>query len=231
MVDFQAFKMCLETFESDAVDAYCQAPEHEEVVVEPAPEYLERLTKARRDTDTVWRLRRQLPGRRAAGQSWVVEHVAGILVNNPVFERCMTAPEFLLECSATRCIALHVDDIHGAATPSGVRLNSREVTDVNWGKPYEHLKRLRIPMTDESRIHTERNVSRICGKPIGTDGCEDTTDSSAAMDAAPPLTTDDTRRSCVGALICDVLDRADAQLEVSILGSYLRALVDRWTRC
>ena len=53
----------------------------------------------------------------------------------------------------------------------------------------------------------------------------------AAMDAAPPLTTDDTRRSCVGALICDVLDRADAQLEVSILGSYLRALVDRWTRC
>ena len=37
MVDFLALKMGLETFEADAVDAYYQAPEHEEVVVEPAP--------------------------------------------------------------------------------------------------------------------------------------------------------------------------------------------------
>ena len=45
------------------------------------------------------------------------------------------------------------------------------------------------------------------------------------MDAAPLLTADDTRLdgSCVGALMYYVLDRADAQLEVSMLGSYLRA--------
>ena len=73
-------KMGLGTFEADAVDAYYQAPEHEEVVVEPASECVERLAKAGRDTDIVWRLRRQLPGRRAAGQSWL-EHVAGILVS------------------------------------------------------------------------------------------------------------------------------------------------------
>ena len=29
---------------------------------------------------SVWRVRRQLPGRRAAGQSWV-EHLADVLVN------------------------------------------------------------------------------------------------------------------------------------------------------
>ena len=80
VIDFLALKMGLETFEADAVDACYQAPDHEEVVVEPAPEYLERLAKAGRDTDIVWRLRRQLPGRRAAGQSWV-EHVAGVPVN------------------------------------------------------------------------------------------------------------------------------------------------------
>ena len=40
--------MGLETFEADAVDTYYQAPEYEEVV-EPAPEYLERLAKAGRD--------------------------------------------------------------------------------------------------------------------------------------------------------------------------------------
>ena len=72
--------MGLETFVADAVDAYWQALEHEEVVVELAHEYFARLAKAGRDTDIVSRLRRQLPGRRAAGQSWV-EHVAGILVN------------------------------------------------------------------------------------------------------------------------------------------------------
>ena len=40
------------------------------------------------------------------------------------------------------------------------------------------------------------------------------------------MTTDDTRlfRSCVGALMYYVLDRADAQLEEGTLGSYLRAL-------
>ena len=50
VIDFQALKMGLETFEADAVDACCQALEHEEVVVELAPECLERLTKAGRDT-------------------------------------------------------------------------------------------------------------------------------------------------------------------------------------
>ena len=46
----------------------------------------------------------------------------------------------------------------------------------------------------------------------------------ATMDATLLLTADDTRlyRSCVGAHMYYVLDRADAQLEVSILGTYLR---------
>ena len=55
VIDFLALKMGLETFEADAVESYYQTPEHEEVVVEPAPEYLERLAKAGRNTDIVWR--------------------------------------------------------------------------------------------------------------------------------------------------------------------------------
>ena len=66
VIDFLALKTGLETSEADAVDAHYQAPEHQEVVVEPAPECLERLAKAGRDTDIVWRLTRQLPWRRAA---------------------------------------------------------------------------------------------------------------------------------------------------------------------
>ena len=49
--------------------------------------------------------------------------------------------------------------------------------------------------------------------------------SHRAMDATPPLTDAETtlHRSCVGALVYYGLDRADAQLEVSSLGSHLRA--------
>ena len=43
MIDFLALKLGLETFEAGAVDAYDQAQEHKDVVVEPALEYLERL--------------------------------------------------------------------------------------------------------------------------------------------------------------------------------------------
>ena len=117
MIDFLALKMGLETFEADAMDAY-QAPEHEEVVVEPALEYLERLAKAGRKTDIVWRLRRQLPGRRAAGQSWV-EHVAGILESKSGFARCTTAHQFHWSSERMVALELHMDEIHRAATPSG----------------------------------------------------------------------------------------------------------------
>ena len=65
-----ALKPGLETSEADAVDAYCQAAEHEEVLVAPAPEYLKRIGAAGKHTDIVWRLRRQLPGR-SAGHNWV----------------------------------------------------------------------------------------------------------------------------------------------------------------
>ena len=45
------------------------------------------------------------------------------------------------------------------------------------------------------------------------------------MDAAPLLIAHDARlyRCCVGAIMYYVLDRADAQLEVSIIGKYLRS--------
>ena len=81
------------------MDAYYQASEHEEVVVEPAPEYLERLAGAGKDTNVLWRLRRQLPGRRSAGQTWV-EHLAGILVDTRNSSRQVS-------------LELHMDDIHG----------------------------------------------------------------------------------------------------------------------
>ena len=129
-------------------------------MVEPALEYLERLAKAGRKTDIVWRLRRQLPGRRAAGQSWV-EHVAGILESKLGFARCTTAHQFHWSSERMVALELHMDEIHRAATPSGrgkfvkdlaLEINFRCGDRCETRKPYEHLKRLRLPMTGEIRI-------------------------------------------------------------------------------
>ena len=103
MIDFLALKMGLETFEADAVDAYCQAPEHKNVVVEPESEYLERIT-AGRETSIVATTTTSIGGKCAAGQSQV-EHLGRTLVNKSVIDRCSTAP-VLLECNATRCIVI-----------------------------------------------------------------------------------------------------------------------------
>ena len=56
-------------------------------------------------------------------------------------------------------LELHMDDIHGAATPSGREKSVKDLAlEINFkggdrcetGKPYEHLKRLRLPMTGET---------------------------------------------------------------------------------
>ena len=106
-----------------------------------------------------------------------------------------------------------------------VRPSSRVVTDVE--QPCEHLKRLRTPMKNETRLHPKsKQVSGHCcattAKPAPPLGV---TSHRATMDATPQLTKAEATlyRSCVGALMHYVLDRADTQLEDSILGSCLRA--------
>ena len=67
-------------------------------------------------------------------------------------------------------LELHMDDMHGAATLGGrnqlIKDHSREMElkggdGCELGKPCEHCKRLRIPMTDETRVqpNTEYPVS------------------------------------------------------------------------
>ena len=50
---------------------YHQAPELDDVVVEPPEEFLKRFRAAGMSTDIWWKLQKQLPGRRQAGQRWV----------------------------------------------------------------------------------------------------------------------------------------------------------------
>ena len=71
IVDILSLKRRVPTFTLDCTDAYHQAPELDDVAVEPPEEYLNRLRAAGMCTNIWWKLQKQLPGRRQAGQRWV----------------------------------------------------------------------------------------------------------------------------------------------------------------
>ena len=67
-VDILSLRQRVQTFTLDCTDACHQAPELGDVVVQPPEEYLSRLRRAAKCTNIWWKLERQLPGRRHAGQ-------------------------------------------------------------------------------------------------------------------------------------------------------------------
>ena len=76
IIDYLARIKGYATFAFYAIDVNFQAPETEDVVVDPPLEYLKRLGDAGSDTNIKWKLLKQLPGRRPAGQRWVDRLVA-----------------------------------------------------------------------------------------------------------------------------------------------------------
>ena len=78
------------------LDAYHQAPELDDVVVEPPEEYLNRLRAAGMCTNIWWKLQKQLPGRRQAGQRRV-DHFTSALVDKLVFHEVCERTTVLLE--------------------------------------------------------------------------------------------------------------------------------------
>ena len=112
IIYYLALKIGFSTFAFDAIDAYFQAPETENIVMDTPLEYLKRLEDAGGDTNIKWKLLKQLPGRRPAGQRWV-DHLAGILVNELGFTRSSRSPQFYWSQSRQVATEVHMDDFHG----------------------------------------------------------------------------------------------------------------------
>ena len=89
-------------------DAFHQAPELEDVLVEAPEEHLNRLRAA----GMWWKLQQQLPGRRQAGQRWV-DHFTSALVEKLGFARCVSAPQFFWNPDRQVGTEVHMDDVHG----------------------------------------------------------------------------------------------------------------------
>ena len=86
----------------------------EECYAHPPKQYIVDLIKAGGDGDIMWKLVKQLPDRRRAGQAWV-DHMAAILVDKLGFVRNPKDPQFFR--LNTIALELHMDDFHMTGDP------------------------------------------------------------------------------------------------------------------
>ena len=180
IVDIFSLKRRVPTFTLDCTDAYHQAPEQDDVVVEPPEEYLNRLRAAGMSTDIWWKLQKQLPGRRQAGQRWV-DHFTSALVDKLGFTRCVSAPQFFWNPDRQVGMEVHMDDVHGFGPDPQVEKFKGNFAAHIWfrdggvhheGAEYDHLKRFRKRLNGAMTIESNpkgKTDSRI-------DDCSETRD-------------------------------------------------------
>ncbi len=112
VIDFYALQHGYASFIMDCTSAFYHADEPEEVYVKPPPEWIAKQIEHDLPSDVTWRLRKQLPGRRTAGQRWV-DHAAALLTDELGMIRCVECPCFFQSLNGV-VIELHMDDFHGA---------------------------------------------------------------------------------------------------------------------
>ena len=91
IIDYLSLEKSYHTFTPDVTNAYFHVNEDEECYVDPAAEWLEQQAALENPTSVLWRLRRQLYGRRRAGTP-CVEHMAE-RCEEQRFDRCDAAPQ------------------------------------------------------------------------------------------------------------------------------------------
>ena len=179
-------------------------------------------------TDIWWKLQKQMPGRRQAGQRWV-DYFTSALVDKLGFTRCVSAPQFFWNPDRQVEMEAHMDDVHGFGTDPQVEKFKEDHAAHIWfrdggvhsdGAEYDLLKRfgkrLNGAMTIESNpkyfdavLELLGLVPKTCPRPVFPTG----------EMMSPAETT--VYRQFVGGLLHYTQDRADAQYEVSILRSML----------
>ena len=111
IIDYLSLKKSYHTFTADVSNAYFLVDEDEECYVDPPAEWLEQQAALGNPTSVLWRLRKQLYGRRRAGTRWVdfmPEHLV-----EQCFDRCEAAPQLFVNYALHVPIEVQMDDLHG----------------------------------------------------------------------------------------------------------------------
>ena len=173
-MDILSLKRRVPTFILECTDAYNQAPELDDVVVEPPEEYLNRLRAAGMSTDIWWKLQKQLPGRRQAGQRWV-DHFTSAIVDKLGFTRCVSAPQFFWNPDRQVGMEVHMDDVHGFGPDSQMEKFKEDLAAHIWfrdggvhreGAEYDYLKRFRKRLNGAMTIDLDWRVPKTCPRPV-----------------------------------------------------------------
>jgi hypothetical protein len=225
----------LVTFVVDAICAYYQVPEDEEFYVQPPKEWLAlRVAQGLDAEGVVWKLKKQLPGRRAAGAKWN-EHVATKLKELGI-DQYPAIPNIYARLVESRLVLdTHMDDFHGVGRQSEVNSllpKLREAfrlkgSDAIVTGAYSHLKRVRWKFDDFTLVGASAkhvyNVVNLLGLE-GANGAntphlneERPVDSSPIDDARASL-----YRTCVMTLLYADTDRPDLQGEINEMTSFLK---------
>ena len=220
----------LVTFVGDCISAFYQTPEEEEFYVDPPPEWLAVRRARGEDCDVVWRLLKQLPGRRKAGRLWI-DHCATQFTEECGLERYDPLPQFFKGPSGTRLLVeLHMDDFHGVARKSEAEwfLDKARVvlklkaSDAIISGRYEHLKRTRIKMDTGTLIRPHPKHAQNIIYTLGLENANPAKTPEVEGDRpenSPELTNEKatTFRKCAGHGIYHAIDRTDVQHAVCLL--------------
>ena len=181
----------------------------------------------------MWRLRKQLPGRRTAGKR-LIDHAAGILVVDLEMARCAECPCFFKSKSGV-VIELHMDDFHGTGPAEAcaevieqlrVKLKLKVSPMLEPMVHYQHLKRHRVRGTEGTFIAGSNQHARNVLEALGFDDCNPV--STPSSNSTLPSSTDELDqeaaylyRSCAGSLLYLSHDRSDIMWEIGLLSSQM----------
>jgi len=239
VVDYIAMKddldesdpMC--TFVVDCTSAFYQTPEEEEAYVLPPVEWMEARRAAGLSTAVRWQLKKQLPGRRAAGARWI-DHVNSTFTKKMNMERYEPMPYFYRKPGTRLLVECHMDDFHGCGKKSEVETFLDTVAVelvVKRSKPivegqYQHLKRGRVKLKSGVLIQADPIHLNGVAKAVGVTSRKPPRTPYLLNDRPefdPVLDEERQRiyRSAVGSLIYVSPDRVDMQRDIFKLGSKL----------
>ena len=183
IVDILSLKRRVPTFTLDCTGAYHQVPELDDVVVEPPEEYLNRLRAAGMSTDIWWKLHKQLPGRRQAGQRLGRSVHVCVRRQAGFHEVCVSAPQFFWNPDRQVGMEVHMDGVYGFGPDPQVEKFKEDLAAHIWfrdggvhreeGAEYDHLERFRKRLNGAMTIESNPKYLDAVMELLGLEGAKD----------------------------------------------------------
>ena len=172
----------------DAINAYFNALQDGNVVVQPPKEWIQAQKLAGNVAKTLWKLKKKLYGQRDASKGFS-DFMVGVLVGEMKLVQCMDQPCFFRDDANDVVLELHQDDIYATGPKEGLENFVEEITKrlamkvskpLGIGSRYAHLKAGRVRTKDGMYLVGNRKYADEIVKSLGLEG---------AKPAATPITT------------------------------------------